>query len=324
MIGSFQTRGGISFLLSRNSAMLHLQVLVCSFGTRRTQEWKHPSAGMGLEGQKYNPGTNVLASGCDRNTEQRPHLLANSENLGAGSQTPAVGFSWREGRKESYPEVFARLLCSHVLLQLPCFLIYYFTPIVFQKAAFVLASIFCSDQCLINLFVLFVCLFFQNITGINTGEVLERTKFPSSPVTKNPTSIWFEFWWFPPCPTNLPLPHGCASPWQREDERYSQKPAWPHVCTPQLQRCPVAAPPAHWALSSGWARGCSRALGPRQEKGLLKSLGVATTLPALCSRAVVDGSGGCRQDGEAGQPWSAHTLPLSFVIGYPASSPAAT
>jgi len=49
MIGSFQTPGGISFLLSRNFAILHLQALAYSFGTRRTQECKHLGAGTGLE-----------------------------------------------------------------------------------------------------------------------------------------------------------------------------------------------------------------------------------------------------------------------------------
>lgn len=46
-----------------------------SFGTRRTQEWKHPNAGMGLEEQKYNPGTTVLASGCGPVIETRSRDL---------------------------------------------------------------------------------------------------------------------------------------------------------------------------------------------------------------------------------------------------------
>lgn len=63
----------------------------------------------------------LLAQMCTRNAEKRPPLHQTVENLGAGSQTPAVGFFWREGRKKNCLEVFACSLCSHLLLQVALF-----------------------------------------------------------------------------------------------------------------------------------------------------------------------------------------------------------
>lgn len=125
--------------------------------------------------------------------------------------------------------------------------------------------------------------------------MLKRTKFPFSPLSKNPTPVRFGFWWFPPCPAYQPLPYDCVSPWQRERGASQPEISLTHMSAPPpwLQRCPGGAPPAHPAAllrvgSVSIPRAAAAAVGAG---GLLKSLEVAATLPAPCFGAVVNSRG---------------------------------
>lgn len=107
-------------------------------------------------------------------------------------------------------------------------------------------------------------------------------------------------------PRNQPDPHAWSP----------LAPEVPWSCSPSPSGCPF------WAGSEQlWPQ----LQGQDWLGGLLKTLGVPPTLPAPCLGLVVNrrGSGGCRQDGEAGQLWCVHMLPLGFVFGHPVSIPAA-
>lgn len=188
------------------------------------------------------------------------------ENLGAVFQTPAVGFSWREGTKNTSPEVFpCSLFFPICFCRFPCFLIYYFMPVVFQMGAFKLASPLSPDYC-------FTTAFIKDTTRISTGR---SVKTPKASKSKNPTSVNFEMWWFLPCPAYLLLHDDCVSLWQREEECYIQKSARPTCLQPpgsrgalELLHQPTRIPSLGWLTAA-----VAAAPGPRLAGKIAKNPG---------------------------------------------------
>lgn len=157
---------------------------------------------------------------CARNTEQRPSLLSSCGEFGSWIPNSC---SWLllERRKQKY---LSRSFCMLTLFPLAFAGCLVFSFIILhhlfsrRQHSYLLPS-----SLLIRISFGF---FFQKYhRNRQRPEVLKRTKFPSSPLTKNVTPIRFEFWWFPPCPAYLLLAYNCVSPWQREEECYSQKSA---------------------------------------------------------------------------------------------------
>lgn len=101
----------------------------------------------------------------------------------------------------------------------------------------------------------------------------------------------------------------------------------PHAHIPLAPEVPwsCSTSPSGFPLWAGSQQLWLQLQGQGWQGGLLKTLGVSTTLPAPCLGVVVNrrGSGGCRQDGAAAQLWCVHILPLSFISGCPVSIPAA-
>lgn len=193
--------------------------------------WHQEDTGMETPRCRYGTGVMKIKSrhNCSgfwswiraRITEQRPALPSNCGEF--GSWIPK-SCSWLllESQKKKY---LSRSFCMFTLFP-PVFMgCLVFSFIILhqlfsrrQHSYLLLPSVLTSVS---SRFVFF----FKNITGINTGRGVKKNKFPSPPLTKNPTPASFEFWQFPPCPAYRPLPYNCVSPWQREEERCSQKSA---------------------------------------------------------------------------------------------------